>query len=61
MHDEWVAFLVGILTGSILAASIAYAGTRSCIHNSAIEAGVAEWQVNPKTGETKFQWKAVKE
>jgi hypothetical protein len=31
------------------------------VNREAIKAGVAEWQVNPKTGETKFVWKGQAE
>ncbi len=33
------------------------AGGAKGVQQQAIEAGVAEWQVDPKTGETSFVWR----
>ena len=42
------AIISGIIIGRIT--------TRSDMQKEAIKADVAEWQTNPKTGETKFTW-----
>ena len=30
---------------------------KKAVQDEAIEAGVAEWRINPKTGEKSFEWK----
>ena len=48
----FLVFFAGGLSGIIIASIT----TRSDMQKEAIKADVAEWETNPKTGETKFTW-----
>jgi len=51
----------GLLIGLVLGLSICHSMKRSRYAEDAIKAGVAEYQVNRQTGETKFVWIEPKE
>lgn len=58
MDFEDGAIIVSIL--AVLAALVFYFGIiagRDYVRSKAIEANVAEWVVDSKTGETEFKWK----
>lgn len=46
-------FVLGIALGSILEENV--------VRQQAIDAGVAEWTIDPKTGEREFRWGASEE
>jgi hypothetical protein len=56
-----VALLVGCFAGAFFGIGITHVVTFRDARQEAIEAGVAEWVVNPKTGETAFTYKKPKE
>lgn len=68
-HDEQAAFGVGAflaIAGMFVGAAIHvtfYGETDAGIREtqaSAIEAGAAEWRIDPKTGEKQFTWLGAK-
>jgi hypothetical protein len=56
-----VLFFGGLAVGSYVGCKTGTFDGREWTRQEAIKAGVAEWQVNPKTGETKFVWKGQAE
>lgn len=49
-----LGFFIGLGVGSMLGEAL----SRWVQHDEAIKAGVARWTVDPKTGATKFEWRA---
>lgn len=59
MNDALVyVFAAFIIFGLGLASGCE--GGRGMVRRAAIEHGVAEWTVDPRTGATKFEWKGSK-
>jgi len=60
--DDMFYGLLAVLGLMVLCAVVFVCRARSVretpdtVRQSAIEAGVAEWRVDPKTGETEFVW-----
>ena len=48
--------LVFLIFGAYVGAFLSWKITESLTRKSAIEAGVAYWTIDAKTGETKFVW-----
>lgn len=62
MGDFFAGWLLGVLCGGFLLILILSSQgkgpvqVRDGVRTEAIEAGVAEYRVDPKTGETSFHW-----
>ena len=52
-----VALLIGVAVGTAVGATLGWRVTTAEMRREAVEAGVAEWVVDPKTGATTFQYK----
>lgn len=52
-----VALLIGVVIGVAVGATLGWRVTTNEMRREAVEAGVAEWVVDPKTGATTFQYK----
>jgi len=57
--DEVFAAVVASVIWFVITC-IAVVGTVNHMQESAVKAGVAEYTINPQTGETKFVWKTHK-
>lgn len=57
MDDYNAIFMLGGLLGFIVGAFLIGGVVVWSMHRSAIEANVAEWRVDPKTGDVEFCWK----
>lgn len=56
MRDEVFALVFGFAAGCLFAGILFSAATERDYRERAIEAGVAEWRIDAKTGETEFHW-----
>lgn len=51
-----VGFLLGLAFGGVLCGFIAYDGGYSTCRKDAIKADAAEWRIDSKTGEKRFEF-----
>ena len=56
MRDERLALVCGLFISSIFAAILSAVSTQANCRKMAIEAGIAEWRIDAKTGETEFHY-----
>jgi len=61
VNDEDTNLLIGLALAFLVGAAVGGCGgsikTMDKARNTAVEAGVGEWQVDPKTGATTFVYK----